>query len=312
MTDATAEQLDLSRLPPFRLVDVDYEAILASRLASLQARFAAAGIDYDVGMLETDPSVILQQEDAFRQTLDLQALNDAGKRLTAAYGYGAALDHIAATYFADIGVRRMPLAADPKPFATNPEDWEDDDRFRRRIQLAPEARSPFTPGAYVYAALTSSIAIADAVALNHANAPKGMLRPGEVRVAVLAKSGLDHAAQAAIAAAFIRARPIVALTDTVSVVGASRIGAEVRAVLRVRRGPDPAIVRTEAVRRLALYQADRYRLAAPLTVSGLLAALTVGAVEDVTLLSPAATIDPGPTGVVTVDKVDVTTETIGV
>lgn len=307
MSEAASEQLDLSRLPPFRLVDVDYEAIVASRLASLQARFAAAGIDYDVGMLETDPAVILQQEDAFRQTLDLQALNDAGKRLTVAYGYGPALDHIAATYFADIGVRRMAAVDDPRPFAEQPDDWEDDDRFRRRISLAPEARSPYTPGAYVYAALTTSPLIADAVALNWST---GLVDRGDVCVVILGKAGADEAALAEMVGEALRSRPIVALTDNVFVATAPRVDAEISVKLLVRRGPDPAVVREEAIRQINIYRASRYRIGAPLALSGIDSAAHVGGVEIVQRSAPMADISTAPNKVINVTGVTVTTEAI--
>ncbi len=303
----SADTLDLSRLPAFNLVDVDYEAIVAARRASLVARLTAAGIDYDVETLETDPAMILQQEDGYRELLDKQSLNDAGKRLTVTYGYGAALDHIAATYFADIGVRRMALVAEPRPYLTNPEDWEDDDRFRRRISLAPEARSPFTPGAYVYGALSASVLVADAVALNW-NAGIGLER-GEIRVVILGTAGADEDALIEAVHAALMGRTIIAATDDVSVVKARRVTVPYTAVQRVRRGPDPALVRLEGLRKLDIYRAERRRIGLVIANSGLDAALHVGGVEEV--VSTMASVNPGPDGIVVLSPITVTTETFG-
>ena len=63
--------LDLSLVPPPQVVQpVDYETIRAVRIAELTARFAAAGVPFDVGAIESDPSVIHQEEDAYREMLE--------------------------------------------------------------------------------------------------------------------------------------------------------------------------------------------------------------------------------------------------
>lgn len=302
---SASETLDLSRLPAFSLVDADYEAILAARKLSLVARCAELGIPYNVENLETDGLIIPQQEDAHRELLDKTNLNDAGRGLTIAYGWGARLDQIAATYFADIGIRRMAQVAEPRPFSTHPEDWEDDDRFRRRVNLASEARSPYTAGAYVYAALSASILVTDAVALNHESGIG--LRQPEIKVVILGAAGADEDALVTLVRETLLARHIKPATDVLIVAKARRVSAALSAMLRVRRGPDPALVRTEALRKLDLYRADRRRVGLPIANSGLDAALHVGGVEEVT--STFITVDPGPDGVVELTPITVTTET---
>ena len=167
----TGEPIDLSQLPPLVLVAVDYEAELADLKAKLVARFKANGVDFDVQDLETDPVISLAEEFTDRKVLGLDQINDAGKRLTLASSYGVALDHIAATYYADVGVRRLPApgVVQPRPFDLFPGDWESDDRFRRRIQLAPETRTPGTLRGYEYWALTAAPALIDARAFNYAS-----------------------------------------------------------------------------------------------------------------------------------------------
>ena len=78
MSRFVSDLLDLSRLPPPEaLRGLDYEAILAERKSRLVALLASAGINYDVESLETDPAIILQETDAYRELLQVAAINDA-------------------------------------------------------------------------------------------------------------------------------------------------------------------------------------------------------------------------------------------
>jgi len=286
-----AETLDLSRLPAFEVVQPVYETIRAERLASLAARLAAQGLPTDTLDLESDPLVILEEEDAYRELLNLQGVNDAARGVSLAFATGGALDHIAATYYAHIGIRRL--------------DGEDDARFRRRIALAPEAASPFTPGAYVYAALTAGLAVADAVALNYAS---GLVEPGEVLIVTLAQPGGDADQVADLVRAALDARPIKALTDTVIVQPATAVVAPVSAVIEVPPGPDRNLVKSDAAARLAAYAAGRRRIGLRLTRSGISAALHLAAADNVRLATPAGDVDPGPAGVVELGAVDLAVE----
>lgn len=300
-----AETLDLSRLPAFELLQPRFETILAERLASLRQRLTAAGVSADTLDLESDPLVILEQEDAYREFLNLTAINDQARNLSLAFAAGPVLDHLAATYYAHIGIRRLA--------------GEDDTRFRRRIALAPEAASPFTPGAYVYAALALGLDVADAQALNHAS---GLVDPGEVLLVVLPApavipkpgSGLlpvpevDGFELADRVRTALDARPIRALTDTVTVRPAARVSVPVQAVIEVPPGPDRELVKVEAAARLAAYAAGRRRIGLRLTRSGIAAALHLPAADNVRLLSPAETVDPGVDGVAELGAVDLLVE----
>lgn len=292
MSRFLAETLDVSRLPPFQLVEADYEAILAETLASLQARFAAEGIDYDVGHLETDPLAILIQENAYRELLERQAINDAGRSLTLAYASGAVLDHLAATLFPIVGIRRLP--------------GETDARFRQRIALAPEAKSPGTLGGYEYQALTASLGVRDALALNHAS---GVVAPGEIRLQlVLEKDAVEADVLAAVRAAVFD-RDVKLASDVLSVLAATPVPYDVEAVIEIARGPDPALVMAEIQKRLAVYAEDRRRAGRVVALSGLDAALHAPAVERVVRILPAADVDPGPGGVAVLGQVNLQLET---
>lgn len=286
-----AETLDLSRLPAFELLQPRYEDILAARLASLRQRLEAAGVSADTLNLESDPLVILEQEDAYREFLNLTAINDQARGLSLAFAAGATLDHLAATYYAHIGIRRLA--------------GEDDARFRRRIALAPEAASPFTPGAYAYAALSLGLDVADAQPLNHAS---GLVDPGEVLLVVLPAAGVDGEDLAARVRDGLAARPIRALTDSVVVRPAARVLVDVSAVIEVAPGPDRGLVAVDAKARLAAYAAGRRRIGLRLTRSGIAAALHLPAADNVRLAAPLETVDPGPAGVAELGAVDVAVE----
>ncbi|MDP1642720.1 MAG: baseplate J/gp47 family protein [Phenylobacterium sp.] len=292
MSRFLAETLDVSRLPPFELVPAIYETILAERLASLKTRLAAAGVDYDVGGLETDPLAILEQEDAYRELLERQAINDAGRSLTLAGARGAILDHLAATLFPTVGVRRLA--------------GELDDRFRQRIALAPEAKSAGTLGGYEYQAMTAHLGVRDALALNHAS---GVVPPGEVRLQIVCEAGAVEADVLAAVRAVVFDRDVALATGVLSVAAATSQPYDVSAVIEVPRGPDPALVLAEATARLTVYADSRRRAGRIVAVSGLDAALHAPAVERVRRLAPLTDIDPGPDGVAVLGQVNLQVET---
>lgn len=291
MSRYTAEALDLSRLPPFQLIDADYETIIDERLAGLARRLEDAGIDYDVGGLQSDPLVIDQQESAYREQLVRQALNDAGWGMTLAGATGPQLDQLAATYFADIGVRRLA--------------GEDDDRFKRRISLAPEAKSPGSLGGYEYRALSVSLGVSDALALNHAS---GVTSPGEIRIQLVFAPDADGPALLAAVRADILDRDRRPASDEVTILAATPVVYDVAATIYVPRGPDPELVRAEALRRLGAYAEERRRAGRLVALSGLDAALHAPGAERVQRSSPAADVDPGPTGVAVIGQITLQVE----
>lgn len=293
-TPSASAALDLSRLPAFQLVEVDYEAERATLLERVRARLAEQNITFDPSQ-ETDPIVILGEEVAYSRILGLQAINDAGKRMTVAFGYGEALDHVAATYYADVGVRRLA--------------GEDDDRLRRRILLAAEARSPGTLGGYEYWALTFGGKLVDAKALNHAS---GLVAQGDIAVILVgdpADDGPDgEASQVQAVIAGLLDPDIKLGSDNLVIRAATRTEAVLQAVLEVPPGPDAGLFVAEALKSFDAYRARRKRVGARVPVSALHAALSVAGVDRVRLLSPVADIEPAADGVVEFTSVQITTE----
>lgn len=146
---STNETLDLDVLPaPQVIEEYKYETILARQRQTFMdewAKVRAAHPDevlpaYDVELLETDPAMIGNQAETYRETLIRGRINDAAKANLLAYAIGSDLDHLAAFY----GVVRMAR--------------ENDARLKIRVILAIQGRSTGgTAERYKYVAMTASI-----------------------------------------------------------------------------------------------------------------------------------------------------------
>lgn len=156
MTDRFPDNaLDLSLLPaPAVVRGIDFEAILAARMADFAGRMAAAGIPYDVGASEADPASILQEEDSYREVLDLQRINDAAKAVMILYARGSDQDNL----FALLGLRRLTLApARTSGSVAVPAVMEGDADFTLRAQVALDGTAPgLVGGGYAGVALRAS------------------------------------------------------------------------------------------------------------------------------------------------------------
>ncbi|KAB2801634.1 baseplate J protein [Brucella anthropi] len=116
---------DFSTLPPPEVIKTFYyETILAERMTDLRQRLLAAGIEYDVGHLETDILKVVHLADSMREVILRSAINDAAMANLLAFALGGDLEHLA--FFYD--VERL--------------EGETDDALRDRTVLAIKARSP--------------------------------------------------------------------------------------------------------------------------------------------------------------------------
>ncbi|MEN5300195.1 baseplate J/gp47 family protein [Brucella sp. TWI559] len=116
---------DFSSLPPPEVIKTFYvETILADRMEDLRQRLVAAGIDYDVGHLETDLFKTVHLADAYRETDLRAAINDAVKANLLAFALRSDLDHLGAFY----DVYRLV--------------GEKDEAFRSRLVIEIKGRSP--------------------------------------------------------------------------------------------------------------------------------------------------------------------------
>lgn len=302
MTDRfVAGNIDLSRLPaPEVIKNVSYEAILAARLADLVARFQAAGIDIDTTSLETEPAAILQQEDAYREVLDLAAINDAARAVMLPFATGGNLDNLAAFY----GVKRLTLVAATE---ITPAVMESDDDLRRRVQLAPEALpyAGMTGGGYQSLALLTAPECKGVATIK---------RPGgHVDVVLLGRTGNGAVSNETVIKVYeaFQDDGATQLTDVIAVRSATVQNYAVNVTLKVRGGPDPATVRAAASTALATYVASRHVIGEKVYIAGLIAAAKVGGVDDVVVNGPADDVVPPVDGVAYCTGITVTSELLG-
>lgn len=296
--------IDLSRVPvPEAIQGLDYEKILSERIADLLKRFDAAEIPYDVEGLETDPAIVLQQEDAYRELLQLSAINDAVRAVLLASSWGTNLDGIGAMF----GVARMVIdPGDPTGAPPVPPTLEDDERFRRRIQLAPEAfATTGSRGAYEFHTLSAHSGVLDVAVLNHSS---GLVEPGGVAVVILPVS--DDVSDDVVNAVRDRLtrEDIRPLTDALEIRVAEAEPASIVATLRMKRGPDPVVVKERAENELVSYLQRQRRIGSVVALSGIYHALQVEDVERVVLTEPTSDLEPRVDRYIEIEAISITTE----
>jgi phage-related baseplate assembly protein len=260
--------IDFSAIPAPDIVEtLSFETLRAAILADGVARMNAAGVPYNVSALESDPFVALCEAYAYRE-MNLRArINDAARAVLLPSSWGTNLDNIGAA------------------FDTARNSGELDAAYQQRIHIAPAAFSSCGPqGAYEYWARTILPLSVDATAVQ--------IAPGKVRVAVLyaAPTLTPPPADLQTLAAALVAPAMKPLTDVVAVTGASIVPATITAVSTLFPGPDAASVQAAQTSALAAFLTANQKLGFALTRSALIAALQVGGVKSVNLISPAADI----------------------
>lgn len=279
MTRFTA--INLSGLTPPDIIEtLDYETIVQEMRDDLVARFPLIAGVID---LESEPARKLIEAFAYRELALRARINDAARAVMLASSYGSNLDHLGAL------------------FATARQEGEDDDRFRRRIQLAPEAFSVAGPeGAYQYHALTVAPWARDVSAV--------MTRPGVVRVTVL-KAGADPVPTPAECEAIrlhLKDEAIRPLTDVVQVQPPKLRRASIVARLTLYPGPSGEVVRQRALTAVTEFAEKNRMLGMNLRRSAIFAALHQEGVHSVELITPATDMLLDVTEAYAIDQIDVT------
>lgn len=284
----TATAIDLSRLPAPTVVEViDFETLYAQRKAALIALYPA---DQQAEVaatleLESEPLAISLQENAFREVLLRQRINDSTRAVMPAYSTGSDLDNLVALH----NVERLTITpADPANDIAAV--MEEDPDLLKRFQLAPEGFSVAGPeGAYIFYALKADARVLDAAVKSPA--------PCQVVVTVLGRDG-DGTAPADLLSAVsatLNDKDTRPLTDLVSVQSAGIVNYQVAATLYTFPGPDSSVALAQARAQLDAYVAECHRIGRQVVVSGIMAALHVAGIERVDLAQPAANITTSDT-----------------
>ncbi len=275
----SATPIDLSRLPAPDIVEtIDYETLLAERKAKLvslypvdqQADVAAALT------LESEPMNIHLQENAYREVVLRQRVNDAARAVMLAYATKGNLEQLAALF----EIERLTIV-EPDPANDIDGVYEEDTDLRARTQLAPQGFSVAGPeGAYISHARNADGRVLDASATSPA--------PCEVVVTVLSREADGTADDTLIekVRAALQADDVRPLTDLVTVRGATIKRYAIRATLIFFAGPDRSVVLAQANKNVAKYATEMRKLGMAITLDGIYAAARPAGVQKVILASP--------------------------
>lgn len=275
----TFTPIDLSQLPAPNVVEpIDYEAILAERKAYFislhpadQQAKAAATVE-----LESEPITKVIQENAYRETVWRQRVNEAALGVLLAFAKGADLEQIGARF----NVSRLVIVpANPSAVPPVAAVMEGDDSLRERIQMAMEGLSVAGPrNAYIFHARSADGRVADASATS----------PSPAEAVVTVQSALGNGSASAellaIVAAYLSDEDRRPVADRLTVQSATVIDYTVTAVLHLNTvGPEVEAIRAEAEARLVALVTKRRRLGMSVHRSALDAALHIEGVRKVEL-----------------------------
>ncbi|WP_311272387.1 MULTISPECIES: baseplate J/gp47 family protein [unclassified Rhizobium] len=153
----------LETLPkPAVLEEFSHDDITARQTTTLKnvwsnVRAAHPNVDlpeYDVEMLDTDPAMISNQAESFREILLRARINQVARSRLLAFAEKSDLDHLAAFY----DVTRMA--------------GENDERLKKRVILAIQGRSPGgTEARYKFITMSADIRVEDAIVYTVGKSP---------------------------------------------------------------------------------------------------------------------------------------------
>ncbi|WP_337029747.1 baseplate assembly protein [Pantoea agglomerans] len=277
--------IDLSQLPAPDVVEsLDYEPLLAERKATLISLYPADQQDAVARTLtlESEPIVKLLQENAYRELILRQRINEAAKAVMVAYALDGDLDQLGVNN----GVPRLIITpADDTTIPPTPAVMESNDDFRLRIASAFEGLSVAGPtGAYEYHAKSADGRVADASAISPS--------PSVVTVTVLAREGSGIASDEllAVVSAALNDEDVRPVADRVTVQSAHIVDYEIVAELYLYPGPEAEPIRTASEAKLAAYVTAQKRLGRDIRLSALYAAMHVEGVQRVNLIKPSADV----------------------
>ncbi|CAM3293659.1 Baseplate assembly protein J (GpJ) [Xenorhabdus nematophila ATCC 19061] len=274
--------IDLSQLPPPDVIEpLDFEALFAERKAALVALTPPEQRDAlsRTLALESEPITKLLQENAYRELLLRQRINEAARAAMVAFAQGADLDQLGANN----NVSRLVLQpADNQAVPPVPAVLETDADFRVRIPQAFEGLSVAGPiASYEYYARSADGRVADASVISPA--------PACVTVSILSRDGNGAAGDELIktVSRALNDEDVRPVADRLTVQSARIVEYEIDAVLYLYPTPEYEPILQDAKERLARYTAAQHRIGRDIVRSAIFAALHVPGVQRVDLKNPA-------------------------
>lgn len=276
--------IDLNNLPVPKVVqELSYETLLAQR----KEKFLSLQESDDMRQhwqarlqLESEPVVKLLEENAYLELLLRTHINESAKAVMLAYATGSDLDQLGALF----GIKRLIIQAeDLNAHPPIPTQYEDDERFRTRIQMSLEGLTTAgSRASYEFHALSTSAKIKDV----DVTSPTA----GTVKVAILSTEGQGTADSDLINAVKkqLNAEHIRPLTDTVLVESAVILPYEIRATLTLYPSVLESVVMANVNQAITHYTNKQHLLGIDITLSGIYSALHQEGVQNVKLTQPLA------------------------
>jgi phage-related baseplate assembly protein len=288
--------IDFSRLPPPAVIeDIEYEALL--RVYRDQVLAKNPKLDRALSLEQSGANIILQAE-AYGEMIMRARVNAAARAVMLPFATGTDLDNLASFY----GLTRDTIPGDATANPPILEEPESDDRFRRRVQMAPESfATAGSEGAYIYHALTAHPKVRDATATKVDNF-------GGVRITIMNSGTNPNPTDEQIEAVYtkLNQRNIKPLTDVVSVAAVSVKETVLEAELILYPGPNASLVMADVQQSITALRARVSLLGRDLTRAAIYSALMREGVQSVNLITPATDIVASPAEAVWITSANIT------
>lgn len=277
--------IDLSQLPAPDVVEtLDFETILAERKATLVSLYPEEQQDAVARTLalESEPLVKYLEENAYREVIWRQRVNDAAKGCTLAYASNNDLDVMAGN---NNTARQIVTPADDSTIPPTPAVMESDADLRLRAQQAYEGLSVAGPvGAYEYHGRSADGRVADISVVSPS--------PACVTITVLSREDDGTASDdlLAVVEKALNAEEVRPVGDRVTVQSAEIVPYQIDATLYFYPGPEAEPIHQAAEEKLKTYISAQQRLGRDIRQSAIYAALHVEGVQRVELAAPLADI----------------------
>lgn len=277
--------IDLSQLPAPNVIEpLDFETIFEERKAALLELISAeqrAQVEQTL-QLESEPLTKLLQENAYRELVWRQRVNEAARTVMLPFANDEDLDNLVANFEVE---RLMISPGDPNATPPVPPTYEDNTSLRLRAQRAWEGLSVAGPrGAYKFHALSADGRVADAAAISPS--------PAVAVVTVLSTEGDGTASPEllVIVTNALSAEDIRPVGDRLTVQAADIINYQIDAVLYLYPGPEQEPILDAANASLERYISAQRRIGRDIRISAIHAALHVEGVQRVELSQPSADV----------------------
>lgn len=277
--------VDLSLLPvPDVVEELDYETILAERIATLISLYPEDQQESVARTLalESEPIVKLLQENAYREVIWRQRVNEDARAVMLAYAIDSDLDNIGANFNVE---RLVVTPADDTTIPPTPAEMELDADYRLRIQQAFEGMSVAgSTGAYEFHGRSADGRVADISVISPS--------PACVTISVLSRENKGAASDEllSIVRNALNGEDVRPVADRVTVQSARIVDYQIRATLFIYPGPESEPIRAAAEAKLKAYASAQHRLGRDIRLSAIYAALHVEGVQRVELAAPVADI----------------------